>query len=286
MAKTPASGVVVKDAVIVSLLSLTPRKRGARTMGWIARTKASKAMVRWFVRAYGVDMSEASGTLGDYPTLEALFTRTLKPGLRPIDPDPLAMVSPVDGTVAHVGRTVDGRVEVAPSRFMRVDKLLSAPVQGERDAVVLYLSPRDYHRVHVPREGRVTRWQYVPGTLWPVFPAAVRRVRGLFERNERVCVNFATEYGPVHVVLVGAFGVGRITLSFCDLVTNTGGRATIGSPQPPPRLERGDGLGVFHLGSTVVLVTPPGSWRWEVRPGEKVRLGQVIGRATPPLPGR
>jgi phosphatidylserine decarboxylase len=269
----------VKDAIIVSLLSITPRKRGARTMGWIARTRASRMMVRWFVRAYGVDLSEAAGTLADYPTLEALFTRALRPGLRPIDADPEAVTSPVDGVAAFVGRTVDGRVEVAPGRFMQVAELLGERVSGERDAVVLYLSPKDYHRVHVPREGQVAEWRYVPGTLWPVFPAAVRRVKGLFERNERVCVRFATDRGPLDVVLVGAFGVGRISLAFCDLVTNAGGKAAVGRPDPKPVLGRGDLLGMFHLGSTVVLVSPPGRWRWTVAVGERVRLGEAIGRA-------
>jgi phosphatidylserine decarboxylase len=271
----------MKDAVIVSLLSLTPRKRGARTMGWIARTKASKLMVRWFVKAYGVDMSEAAGTLRDYPTLEDLFTRSLKPGLRPVDPDPLAMVSPVDGKAAFVGRTVGGRVEVAPDRWCDVGKLVGEPLAGEQDCAVLYLSPKDYHRVHVPREGVVTRWRYVPGTLWPVFPAAVKRVRGLFENNERVSVSLQTDYGPVHCVLVGAFGVGRITLSFCDLVTNAGGTASEAACSSA--LARGGELGVFHLGSTVVLVAPPGKWRWTVKPGDRVTVGAPIARATPAI---
>lgn len=276
----------MKDALIVSLLSLAPRNRGARTMGWFARTRASRAIVRWFVRAYGVDLSEAAGGLADYATLEALFTRTLKPGARPIDRDPAAIVSPVDGVVAHVGPTDGGRVEIAPGRHCDVGRLVDRPLDGERDAVVLYLSPKDYHRVHVPREGAVTHWKYVPGTLWPVFPAAVRRVAGLFEGNERVTMRFETDNGPLDVVMVGAFGVGRITVSFCDIVTNCGGAACSGDPSPPPRLDRGDELGVFHLGSTVVLVAPPGRWRWSVQPGDVVRLGRAIGAATPRLEAR
>lgn len=275
----------MKDAVIVSLLSVTPRKRGARTMGWFARTKASRMVVRWFVQAYGVDMSEAEQPLAAYPTLEALFVRKLRPGARPIDDPPADIVSPVDGTAAFVGRTVAGKVEIAPGRHMKVADLLGEPVAGERDCVVLYLSPKDYHRVHVPREGHVAHWRYVPGTLWPVFPAAVRRVRGLFEKNERVTVRFDTDHGPLHVVLVGAFGVGRITLSFCDLVTNSGGRASQGEPSAPRRLERGGELGVFHLGSTVVLVAPPGRWTWTVAHGDKVRVGRSIGHAMRAIAG-
>jgi len=269
----------MKDAFIVTLLSLAPRKRGARTMGWIARTRASKRMVRWFVNTYGVDLSEATRSLADYETLEDLFVRKLKPGARPIDAEPHAIVSPVDGKVAFVGITKGGRVEIAPKRFLKVSDLLAEKVSGEHDAVVLYLSPKDYHRVHVPREGRVTSWKYVPGTLWPVFPAAVRRVKGLFERNERVCVTLDTEQGPLHAVLVGAFGVGRITLDFCDIVTNTGGRSKVQKLDSGPELQRGDGLGVFHLGSTVVLVAPPGKWKWSIQTGDVVRVGKAIGSA-------
>lgn len=272
----------MKDAVIVSLLSLTPRKRGARTMGWFARTKASRMLVRGFIRAYGVDLSEAEHPVSAYPTLEALFTRALKPGARPIADAPAAIVSPVDGAVAYVGRTVGGTVEVAPKRPMAIADLLGEPVDGERDCVVIYLSPKDYHRVHVPREGDLTRWRYVPGTLWPVFPGAVRRVKKLFEKNERVTVTLHTDQGPLHVVLVGAFGVGRITLSSCDLVTNSGGKASTGSPVPPPHLKRGDELGIFHLGSTVVLVAPPGRWRFSAKVGDKVRMGVAIGEAISP----
>lgn len=275
----------MKDAVIVSLLSVTPRKRGARTMGWFARTKASRMVVRWFVKAYGVDMSEAEGPMSAYPTLEALFVRKLRPGVRPIDDPPGAIVSPVDGTAAFVGQSSGGKVEIAPGRHMRVADLLGERITEERDCAVLYLSPKDYHRVHVPREGIVTDWRYVPGTLWPVFPAAVRRVRGLFEKNERVTVKIDTDHGPLHVVLVGAFGVGRITLSFCDLVTNSGGKASAGALNPPVRLERGGDLGVFHLGSTVVLVAPPGKWTWTVQKGEKVRVGCTIGHAVLALTG-
>lgn len=275
----------MKDAVIVSLLSVAPRKRGARTMGWFARTKASRMMVQWFVKAYGVDMSEAEGPMSAYPTLEALFVRKLRPGARPIDDPPAGIVSPVDGTAAFVGRTAGGKVEVAPGRYMQVADLLGEPLVGECDCAVLYLSPKDYHRVHVPREGHVSAWRYSPGTLWPVFPAAVRRVRGLFEKNERVTVKIDTDHGPLHVVLVGAFGVGRITLSFCDLVTNSGGRASSGMMTPPAWLERGGDLGVFHLGSTVVLVAPPGKWTWTVQKGQKVRVGNAIGHAVLALTG-
>ncbi len=273
----------MKDALIVSALSLLPRRTGARGMGWFARTGASRALTGAFVRAYGVDLDEAEHALTAYPTLEALFTRRLKEGARPVDATRGVMVSPVDGRCAAVGRTTNGAIDVAPGRPLDVHALVGDGGEGERDVAVLYLSPRDYHRVHAPYEGRITRWRYVPGTLWPVFPAAVRRVRGLFARNERAVVHLATDRGPLDVVLVGAFGVGRITLSCCDLVTNQHARPTAASSalSPEPALERADELGVFHLGSTVVIVAPPGRWRFDVAPGETVRLGRAIASALP-----
>lgn len=271
----------MKDALVVSLLSLTPRRSGARGMGWFARSAPSRWLSRWFVRAYQVDLTEAEGTIDDYPTLEALFTRKLRPGVRPIDDRPGALVSPVDGRVAAVGTTSYGHLEVAPGRAVDVRALTGEDYPTERDVAVLYLSPKDYHRVHVPREGEATAWRYVPGTLWPVFPAAVRRVDGLFQRNERAIVRFDTDHGPLDVVLVGAFGVGRITLSVSDLVTNADGspEERVEVIEPPQPLGRGDELGVFHLGSTVILVAPLGRWRWTVAPGDVVRMGRPIGAA-------
>lgn len=273
----------MKDALIVSVLSVLPRKRGARTLGWFARTGLSRVVTRLFVKAYGVRLEEATGELGDYATLESLFTRELKPGARPVDPEPSALVSPVDGTVAFAGRTQDGRVEVAPGRSLSIANLLGEPLKGEVDVAVLYLSPTDYHRVHVPREGSLRSWRYVPGTLWPVFPAAVRRVDDLFSKNERCRVTFDTAHGPLDVVLVGAFGVGRITLSGIELITNTGDATARGEELVPSvRFERGDELGIFHLGSTVILVAPPGRWRWTVDSGEPVRVGRPMGRVVAP----
>ncbi|MBW1876999.1 MAG: phosphatidylserine decarboxylase [Deltaproteobacteria bacterium] len=277
----------MKDALIVSLLSIAPRRTGARGMGWIARRRASRLMARWFVRAYAVDMEEAAGDLADYPTLEALFSRPLKVGARPVDDRPHVLVSPVDGRVAAVGRTRNGRIAVAPRREIDVAALLGDQLTEERDVAVLYLSPRDYHRVHVPREGVAVAWKYVPGTLWPVFPAAVRRVRGLFTRNERAVVRMETDHGPLDIALVGAFGVGRITLSLCDLVTNSRRHPTYREARLEPHrpLERGQELGIFHLGSTVVLAAPPGRWRWTIQHGDPVRVGRAIGVATAALPG-
>ncbi len=265
----------MKDALIVTLLSLVPRNTSAQAMGWFARSGASSLITRAFVAAYGVDLSEATGDLSDYRTLEALFTRELVDGSRPIDRDPRALVSPVDGRVAQVGTSVGGCIDVAPGRPVDLAALLGSPPTGELDVAVLYLSPKDYHRVHVPLEGQAIRWRYVPGSLWPVFPAAVRRVDHLFSRNERAVVHTETPAGPLDIVLVGAFGVGRISLEICDLITNTGGGPE--AADVSVELHRGALLGTFHLGSTVILCAPAGTWSWTVTAGDAVRYGTAIG---------
>jgi phosphatidylserine decarboxylase len=267
----------MKDALIVSALSIFPRKRGAWIMGWFARTGLSRLIVTAFVKIYGLNMDEADQPMSAYTTLNALFTRTLKPGARPVDPDPTALTSPVDGTIAAVGPAPKGQIDLGDGQTLDLSQLLGAALPEPREAIVIYLSPKDYHRVHVPCTGDVTRWAYIPGSLWPVFPAAVRRVKGLFSRNERALIQIDGVHGPVSVVMVGAFGVGRISLACCDLLTNTGGTAaenTLTTPQP---VQAGDALGVFHLGSTVVLVLP-GGIRWSVSAGDSVKMGQSLGR--------
>lgn len=266
----------MRDALIVSALSIVPRKAAARGMGVLSRTGLSRLGVGAFVRAYGLDMSEAEHDVDAYPTLAALFTRRLKPGARPVDPGPDLLVSPVDGRVAWVGRTEGGSFDVAPGRPLTLAALCGAPVDGERDVVVLYLSPRDYHRVHAPADGVIRRWRYLPGTLWPVFPAAVRGVTGLFGRNERVWAELDTDHGVVEVVMVGAFGVGRMETTFCDVLTNTGTPARDGVAEQA--VERGGDFGVFHLGSTVVLVLPPGVWAVSTHAGDVCRMGRAIAR--------
>jgi phosphatidylserine decarboxylase len=260
----------MRDALLVSAFSLLPRTTLARWMGVFARAGLSRPLVRWFVWAYGVRLDEAVPE--DWQSLEQVFTRRLRPGLRPIDAAPEALVSPVDGTVAWVGTTTNGTFDIAPGRTHSLARLLDEALTGERDVAVVYLSPTDYHRVHCPRRGAIDRFLYVPGTLWPVFPPAVRRLSDLFGRNERVVVHLNAN-PPLRVVLVGAFGVGRIGLSFSDLLTNHGADPGPREVTPPVTLGAGDELGVFHLGSTVVVVAPAGSCAWAVQIGEPIRLG-------------
>ncbi len=262
----------MRDAAIVTLLSLLPRRSASRTLGWLSRGP-SRWLARVYARVYDLDLADADRPLDDYPTLDALFTRRLRPGARPVDPDPDAVVSPVDGTVAWCGPT-DGTVPLGPVPFTLAD-VVRSPVRC-RAAFVLYLSPRDYHRVHAPVGGQVHGYRYVPGSRWPVFAVAVRVIPRLFARNERLVFEASTGRGRVDIVLVGAFGVGRIRSPLLDVPARAAeGRLDVD-------LAAGDELGVFHLGSTVLVGLPEVPAVWDVRPGDLVRVGRPLARfATP-----
>ena len=285
----------MNDALIVSMLSLVPKNPVARGMGGVSRIRMPawlhRTIVRWFVRKYGVDLSECVGDVDDFPTLAEFFVRPLKEGARTIDPDPDVVVSPVDARAHTFGRIENGMFLQAEGRPARVAQLLGAddprlPGLGQDIAdryeggqfAVLYLSPKDYHRVHTPLEGAVARWRYLPGQLWPVFPAATRKVDGLFGRNERLLFELDTSFGRVAEVMVGAFGVGRMSTTVTDLVTNTGGRSVDAPLDPPLPIGRAAEIGRFHLGSTVILLFEPGQIEWTLEPGQVVRLGTAIAR--------
>ena len=267
------------DALIVSALSLVPKNLVSRWMGVFGRTRfpavLQRLLLRAYVRKYGPDLDECVGGIDDFDSLTAFFTRALRPGARPVDARPDSIVSPVDGVCSVVGTVEGGRIPQAPGLDYAVADLLGGLAAPGVRYAVLYLSPRDYHRVHTPREGSVVRFRYVPGRLWPVFPAAVRRIPELFARNERLVCWLETDVGPIAVVMVGAFGVGRIRAVFTDIIANSGASGAAGGVEHA--LDRCAELGRFELGSTVVLICPS-TIEWEITPGATVRLGTRIAR--------
>lgn len=275
----------MRDGLVIGFLSVLPRRRVSRLMGWAARRRLPRwllrAFLRWYVPHYGVNLDEAAGTLDDYETIVAFFTRRLKDGVRPVCADAGAVVSPCDGLVNAIGRIEQGRLPQAADLDYAVADLLGGDERYEGgDFAVIYLSPKDYHRVHSPVDGRVIAYRYRPGRLWPVFAAATRRIRDLFARNERLVARVATaSQGEVAVVMVGAFGVGRMAVEFADLITNTGAPAADVDLAEPFAVARAGELGRFEMGSTVVLVFEPGQVEWEAKPGDVVRLGERIGGA-------
>jgi len=271
----------MKDGLIINLLSVLPRKLVSRTMGAGTRLALPRSVhrmiLRWYVRHYGVNLDECVGGIEDYPTIAEFFTRPLLPDVRPTDPAPEALVSPVDAKVYVLGTTEEGRIPQSPELDYPVRTLLGGDQRYEKaDYAVLYLAPKDYHRVHSPREGGIVGYRYRPGELWPVFPGATRRVKELFAINERLVIRVDTDLGEIAVVMVGAFGVGRMSLSFSDTVTNTGSAPEEHAFPAPLAVERAGELGRFGMGSTVILLLPHGTVDWTVEPGQDVKLGQRI----------
>jgi phosphatidylserine decarboxylase len=201
------------------------------------------------------------------------------------------LVSPVDARVHTFGTIEGGRFVQAEGQRCPVDMLLGVgdlrvPGASPADAArfegggwaILYLSPKDYHRVHTPAEGTVARYRYLPGQFWPVFPAATKKVPDLFARNERLVFFLDTPFGHIAQVMVGAFGVSRMTTVVGPLVTNTGGGGEDVRLSPALPIGRAAELGRFNMGSTVILLTEPGRLRWTLTAGAPVKLGQPIAR--------
>jgi len=241
-------------------------------------------LIRGYARAYGVDLSEAALPPSAYPSFNAFFTRRLCQGARPVDAAGGVVVSPSDSRLSSIGRVPDdGRLEQVKGETYAIDALVGSAEDAARfrtaHHATLYLSPAMYHRVHSPVDGEVVAWRYVPGRLFPVNAVGVRSVPGLFTRNERVSVLVETAaHGPVAIVLVGAANVGRIGLAFAELVTNRGHAPGAFQPRTPIPIRRGDEIGVFNLGSTVVLLVADPSLLPAARAGDLVRVGQALWR--------
>jgi len=282
----------MKDAAFLTFVKLLPKKSLSRAVGTATRLDgmegAHRVAIRTFAKQYGVAVDEAELPLDAYPTFGDFFTRKLKDGLRPIAAGDDVPVSPVDGAVSHAGVADQGRLIQAKGRDYTLAALLGDPEEGRRftggSYATLYLSPRDYHRFHAPLPGTILGWRYVPGHLWPVNRPSVRGVPELFAVNERVILHLETPVGRVAMIAVGATCVGRIRLSFDDLVTNAGRSASRVRYDLPRPVRKGEELGMFEMGSTVILVFEPGKVRLDDRltTDAPVRLGEAIGQAARP----
>jgi phosphatidylserine decarboxylase len=264
---------------------MLPKNGISRLAGWFARSRLSRPVIPWFARTFGIDLAEAALPVSSYATLLHFFTRALKSGLRPVDPDPAIMVSPVDGRVAQMGRLDQGElIQAKGVRYTVADLLADADVAKRYVGgyfITIYLSPKDYHRIHTPAAGQVVGATYVPGALWPVNPTGVAGVPGLFAKNERLITYLATDFGQVAVVKVGATIVGSVKVVY-DLTLGTNlrrGKVTKRTIDGP-YLDKAAELGRFEFGSTVILLVEPGAYEWAaaIVPGEPVRLGQPFMR--------
>jgi len=273
------------------LLGLYPKKAGSAAVGVAARVRLPRSLRRpllgRFAASYGIDLAEAEKPLREYTSFLDLFTRRLKSGLRPQDPAaPGSLNSPVDGALVASGRVENGTLIQAKGLPYRLDELLASdPLAARFEGAAyatLYLSPRDYHRIHVPCSGRVLAVGRVEGELWPVNEASTAFTPGLYVRNRRaywIAEGTGEDEGlDVAAVLVGATHVGGVVVDARWLGGRTPGRrdrlVVDGLPCAP-----GDDLGTFELGSTVVLLVGGARARdfaW-VRPHGPVRVGQRLG---------
>ncbi len=269
---------------------MLPRKRISRLIGSIADLDGPQAVVDKavdaFVRTYGIDLSEAVVPEGGFRSFNDFFTRRLVAGARPVAPDARVLVSPADGKVEDLGPIDRASTLLVKGKLYEVGDLLGSDEEAARfeggSYFIVYLSPRDYHRVHAPVTGPVETLRYVPGTLFPVNRIGTEHIPRLFARNERMAIRQRSQvHGEVVSVMVGAIGVGRIGLAFDDAQTNRGERPGLRTyGDEPPVLERGEELGVFHLGSTVIVfATSDAALEFLVEPGVSVRVGEGIARA-------
>lgn len=291
MAGPEAFGAAARRAVLPQYL--LPKRALTQLAGAAAGARGgalTTAVIRWFVGRYGVDMAEAAEPdVARYATFNDFFTRALKPGARPLaDADWLC---PVDGAISQFGALDGERLLQAKGHHYTAtalvggDAALAARFAGGHYAT-LYLSPRDYHRIHMPAAGRLRRMVHVPGELFSVNPTTARGVPGLFARNERVVCVFdgvAASPGPFVLVLVGATIVGSMATAWHGVV-NPPRPGTVREwtyDDAPVRLDRGQEMGRFLLGSTVVLLLPPGPLRFNPRwaPGAAIRMGEPMAQA-------
>lgn len=275
------------DAAFMALMRLLPRSALSTLVGQLVRAPAPaplhRVAMRAFARAYRVDLAEAEAPLESYPTFAQFFTRKLKAGARPVNADPKAIVSPVDGTVSMVGLVKQGQCVQAKGIDFPVERLVGDPGRAAAFEggcyATLYLAPRDYHRIHSPVEGEIVASTYLPGELWPVNPASVRTVEALFAVNERLVTWLDSGFGQVAVVAVGATCVARIHAAYDQITTHTGGPERHRKYAPPIPIEKGAELGMFEMGSTVILLFEPGKVAFDgwLEPAATLRMGQRIG---------
>ncbi len=268
---------------------LLPKRGLTQFAGRVARAHGGRAttrLIRWFVGKYGVDMSEAENPgIASYASFNDFFGRPLKPGVRPLaDAD---FISPVDGAISQFGAIDDHHILQAKGHRFTTTQLLGgdAALAGRfrhGSFANLYLSPKDYHRLHMPCAGRLQRMIYVPGALFSVNPTTARGVPGLFARNERVvCVFNSETHGRFVMVLVGATIVGSMATTWHGVVNprRTGVIAEWEYADRPIAFEQGEEMGRFLLGSTVIMLFEKDviDFNADWRPEGPVRLGEAMG---------
>lgn len=273
----------------IGLHQFIPQHALSRLMGFLADREwgsITRCAIAAFIKRYNVDMQEAEPEdYRAYPTFNAFFTRHLKINARPQATEPQAIISPVDGFVSELGQLRDGQLLQAKDCYYHVTCLLGdsdwAKSFDQGRFLTAYLAPQNYHRIHMPIDGRLLKMIHVPGRLFSVNAASVKAVPQLFTRNERVICLFETTVGPMAMVMVGAMIVGSMVTTWHGVVTPPTKRTVSvwNYHEENKTFKRGNEIGYFKLGSTVILLFSKDSINWEkgYQPESILRLGEKIG---------
>lgn len=281
----------VKDKAFLASQYLLPHHTLSRLAGWFAESEWTwirKPMMRFFLKRYGIDLSEAQReSIDDYANFNDFFTRALKPRARSLDDGDVHWISPVDATISQFGRINDGQLIQAKQKTFSVRALLGGDSamagryqQGE--FITLYLSPKDYHRIHMPASASLIRSTFVPGRLFSVNPLTANHVDHLFARNERLVCEFESDRGRFVMVLVGAMVVASIETTWAGIVAPFRRRIQQQNYDSQAiEFKQGEEMGRFRLGSTVIMLFEPDQMTWsdDIKNETSVRLGDVLNRS-------
>lgn len=273
------------DKLFIGAQKVLPQHQLSRLVGKVAESEQPllKTLVIYtFKQKYGIDLSVAEAEeISKYPSFNAFFTRALKEGQRPIDENAAHIVSPADGAISQLGKIRQGEIFQAKGQSFSTEQLIGDPQLaqpfGNGEFMTVYLSPKDYHRVHMPFAGRLTETLYVPGELYSVNQVTAENIPALFARNERMVCLFDTELGRMAVVLVGAMIVAGIETVATGKVKPTG---RIELQQYDMQLEKGAELGRFYLGSTAIVLFEENKVQWDkmLSANSQVEMGKMVGQ--------
>jgi len=278
--------------LLTAVMPMLPHHLLSAMMYAVARSEwkpLKSRIIRWVVKQYDVNLGEAVVKDADlYPSFNAFFTRQLESNARPLAAGESDIVSPVDGEVSQAAQIEQGRMIQAKGRDYSLLELLGgdeklAAMFEEGNFATIYLSPRDYHRIHMPMDGHLNKMSHVPGRLFSVSQYTTQSVPNLFARNERVICLFDTDAGPMAMILVGAIFVGSMETVWDGVVTPVRHRISSWEYAPQSQqqltLHKGEEMGRFNMGSTVILLFPKNRVAWDefMTNGERLKMGQRIG---------
>ncbi len=269
------------------LFYLFPHHLISRITFWLTRLKMplKNPAIRMYIRTFDVDMSEAIHTNPEsYESFNEFFKRTLIPGARPITPELNAIACPADGRISQISNYQNNQVVQAKGQYYSMQQLLGGITEygslcESGKFATIYLSPKNYHRVHMPVDGALIEMIHVPGRLFSVAPYSAEVIPGLYSRNERVVSIFKTVAGYMAVVMVGAVNVSAIEMSWAGLVTPPRGKSIQRKKYSNVKLKKGDELGIFNMGSTAIVAFESSEIEWHKNLvlQQIVIMGQTLG---------